>query len=90
MSPRQVVASSLPLGIVIKNGAPAPKPVRFWAYMAFGQYQITSAASQGSVTASDGTVLAVGRLLQGPTHTFSGGLRIGLGSSREDVRAGGY
>ena len=59
-------------------------------FMAFGQYQITSAASQGSVTASDGTVLAVGRLLQGPTHTFSGGLRIGLGSSREDVRAGGY
>src|SRR6476661_10904824 len=32
-------------------------------FMAFGQYQITSAASQGSVTASDGTVLAVGRLL---------------------------
>jgi hypothetical protein len=33
MSPRQGVASPLPLGIVIKNGAPAPKPVRFWAYM---------------------------------------------------------
>ena len=58
--------------------------------MAFGQYQITSAASQRSVTASDGNVLAVGRLLEGPTHTFSGGLRIGLGSAREDVRAGGY
>jgi hypothetical protein len=24
---------SMPLGIVIKNGGPAPKPVRFWAYM---------------------------------------------------------
>jgi hypothetical protein len=59
-------------------------------FMAFGQYQITSAASQRSVTASDGTVLAVGRLLDGPTHTFTGGLRIGLGSAREDVRAGGY
>ena len=22
-----------PLGIVIKSGAPKPKPVRFWAYM---------------------------------------------------------
>ena len=22
-----------PSGIVIKSGAPAPKPVRFWAYM---------------------------------------------------------
>ncbi len=24
---------SVPLGIVIKTGAPAPKPVRFWAYL---------------------------------------------------------
>jgi hypothetical protein len=22
-----------PVGIVIKNGAPQPKPVRFWAYL---------------------------------------------------------
>ena len=33
MSSRQVVAPDAPLGIVIKNGAPAPKPVRFWAYL---------------------------------------------------------
>jgi hypothetical protein len=33
MSSRQVVAPESPLGIVIKNGAPAPKPVRFWAYL---------------------------------------------------------
>ena len=26
-------APSAPLGIVIKSGAPAPKPVRFWAYL---------------------------------------------------------
>jgi hypothetical protein len=26
-------ASVTPLGIVIKNGGPAPKPVRFWAYL---------------------------------------------------------
>jgi len=27
------VAPSLPLGIVIRSGAPSPKPVRFWAYL---------------------------------------------------------
>jgi hypothetical protein len=52
--------------------------------MAFGQYQITSGATEHS------TATAFGRLLDGPTHTFTGGVRIGLGSSREDVRAGGY
>jgi hypothetical protein len=59
-------------------------------FMAFGQYQITSAASQRTATDGSGTVVAVGRLLDGPTHTFTGGLRIGLGSARDDVRAGGY
>ena len=59
-------------------------------FMAFGQYQITTSPSQKAVTASDGTLLAVGRLLDGPTHTFSGGLRIGLGSAREGIRNGGY
>lgn len=28
-----IAVPSAPLGIVIKNGGPAPKPVRFWAYM---------------------------------------------------------
>jgi len=58
--------------------------------MAFGQYQITSAGSQKTVTDASGAPVAFGRLLDGPTHTFSGGVRIGLGSAREDVRAGGY
>ena len=58
--------------------------------MAFGQYQITSSGGQKVATASDGTVVGVGQLLDGPTHTFTGGLRIGLGSAREDVKAGGY
>ncbi len=26
-------AQSEPLGIVIRSGAPKPKPVRFWAYL---------------------------------------------------------
>jgi hypothetical protein len=59
-------------------------------FMAFGQYQITSAASQRTATDAAGNVVAVGRLLDGPTHTFTGGLRIGLGGARDDVRAGGY
>jgi hypothetical protein len=33
MSSRQLAAPASPVGIVIKNGAPAPKPVRFWAYL---------------------------------------------------------
>ncbi len=28
-----IAVPTAPLGIVIKNGGPAPKPVRFWAYM---------------------------------------------------------
>ena len=30
-APRTLPAT--PLGIVIKNGGPSPKPVRFWAYL---------------------------------------------------------
>ena len=59
-------------------------------FMAFGQYQITTSPSQKFVTDTSGTVTATGQLLVGPTHTFSGGLRIGLGNAREDVRGGGY
>lgn len=58
--------------------------------MAFGQYQITTSPSNHTVTDESGNVLAYGRLLEGPTHTFSGGLRIGLGGARESVKTGGY
>jgi len=30
---RPLVMPSVPVGIVIKSGAPAPKQVRFWAYL---------------------------------------------------------
>ena len=33
MTTLPVAVPSMPLGIVIKNGGPLPKPVRFWAYM---------------------------------------------------------
>ncbi|HET9481471.1 MAG TPA: hypothetical protein VFP98_06940 [Candidatus Polarisedimenticolia bacterium] len=33
MASRPLVVPQVPVGIVIKNGAPAQKPARFWAYM---------------------------------------------------------
>ena len=33
MSSAPLAPPEFPLGIVIRSGAPAPKPVRFWAYM---------------------------------------------------------
>ena len=33
MTTLPLVAPSVPVGIVIRSGAPAPKPVRFWAYL---------------------------------------------------------
>jgi hypothetical protein len=33
MSTRQLAVPASALGIVIKSAAPAPKPVRFWAYV---------------------------------------------------------
>ena len=44
---------------------------------AFGMYQITTSPKDG-------------KLLSGPTHTFSGGLRFSLGGSKEGVAGGGY
>ena len=58
--------------------------------MAFGQYQITTGPRQTRSSDATGNVVAFGRLLEGPTHTFTGGLRFGLGSARESVKTGGY
>jgi hypothetical protein len=58
--------------------------------MAFGQYQITTSPGPTTVSDGAGNPVAFGRLLTGPTHTFSGGLRFGLGSARESVKTGGY
>jgi hypothetical protein len=44
---------------------------------AFGQYQLSSSP-------------AAGNLLRGTGHSLMGGLRFSLGSSREEVRGGGY
>ncbi len=59
-------------------------------FMAFGQYQITTSPSGDVVRDDQGNVVAAGQLLEGPTHTFSGGLRFGLGRARDQVKTGGY
>ena len=55
--------------------------------MAFGQYQITTGPRTHTVTS--GTDLAPttssGHLIDGMTHSFVGGLRFSLGSSRESI-----
>lgn len=58
-------------------------------FVAFGQYQITTAPSRHAAAEETGG-MATGRLLEGPTHTFSAGLRIGLGGARERAQSGGY
>ncbi len=58
-------------------------------FVGFGQYQITSGSSHQR-SSGFGADVATGQLLMGPTHTFSAGLRIGLGNARERARGGGY
>ena len=58
-------------------------------FMGFGQYQITTSPSIQE-SSGFGADHGSGRLLEGPTHTLSAGLRIGLGGSRERPTSGGY
>ena len=55
-------------------------------FVAFGQYQLTSSA--GNKTLDSGSS---GRLFSGATHTFTGGMRVSLGSAKDNaarVRSG--
>ena len=58
-------------------------------FVGYGQYQITTSPSVHR-SSGFGAQAGTGRLLEGPTHTFSAGLRIGLGRARERVGSGGY
>ncbi|HEV8355548.1 MAG TPA: hypothetical protein VGQ17_02150 [Gemmatimonadales bacterium] len=51
--------------------------VRVGRVVAFGQYQVNTAPSPDN-------------LLRGPLHLLTAGLRFSLGSSREEVKGGGY
>lgn len=63
-------------------------------FSAFGQYQVTTGPRTRSFSSHDDetneTFISSGSLLTGPVHTFTAGLRFGLGNAREDVRGGGY
>jgi hypothetical protein len=62
-------------------------------FSAFGQYQITTGPSR-QVTSQSGpaksTIVISGNTYTGATHTFSAGLRFGLGNARERASGGGY
>jgi len=55
----------------------------------FGQYQITTGDGLETFTDNVGKTYQ-GRLTTGPTHSFMGGLRIGLGGAREQIHGGSY
>jgi hypothetical protein len=67
-------------------------------FSAFGQYQITTGPSTQVFKTFFGddaqnplfTYIGSGNIVNGPTHTFSAGLRFGLGNARERSTAGGY
>jgi hypothetical protein len=66
-------------------------------FSAFGQYQITTGPRLQVVISTIGdpekpmfTIVDSGRFFSGPTHTFSAGLRFGLGNARERASGGGY
>lgn len=62
-------------------------------FSAFGQYQITTGPVLQVITRkgpSESTLISSGNFFTGPSHTFSAGLRFGLGSARERATGGGY
>jgi hypothetical protein len=70
---------------------------RISRFSAFGQYQITTAPRfqvYTSTIESEGetkfTIVDSGNIFTGPTHTFTAGLRFGLGNARERTMGGGY
>jgi hypothetical protein len=60
---------------------------------AFGQYQVTTSPAEQIISQrfTDGSkMIAFGNLFRGPTHSFTAGLRFGLGNARERATGGGY
>jgi hypothetical protein len=61
-------------------------------FMVFGEYQLTTAPRVQSFEQRDDDgnpiFVAAGRFTQGPTHSLSAGLRVSLGSAREQVGGG--
>lgn len=52
---------------------------------AFGQYQIQTAPAYKGSNDANGNLQAEGRLISGTVHSLVGGIRVSLGSAREDM-----
>jgi hypothetical protein len=62
-------------------------------FSAFGQYQVTTGPSFQVISRAGSqrsTLISSGKITNGATHTFSAGLRFGLGNARERASGGGY
>jgi len=62
-------------------------------FSAFGQYQVTTGPSFQVISRAGpqrSTLISSGKIITGATHTFSAGLRFGLGNARERASGGGY
>ena len=62
-------------------------------FSAFGQYQITTGPAFQAIRVpgpQKSTLISSGNLFTGATHTFSAGLRFGLGNAKERASGGGY
>lgn len=62
-------------------------------FSAFGQYQVTTGPGLRNHTVvfkNKSRMVANGALLDGPTHSFSAGLRFNLGNAKERASGGGY
>jgi hypothetical protein len=62
-------------------------------FSAFGQYQVTTGPSFQVIArpgVNKSTEISSGNIFTGATHTFSAGLRFGLGNARERAGGGGY
>ena len=62
-------------------------------FSAFGQYQVTTGPSRqfiARVGPGETLVVSSGQIFSGATHTFSAGLRFGLGNAKERASGGGY
>ena len=62
-------------------------------FSAFGQYQVTTGPAFQAISRpgpDKSTFISSGNLFTGATHTFSAGLRFGLGNAKERASGGGY
>ena len=66
---------------------------RISRFSAFGQYQVTTGPAFQAIVRpgpDKSSFVSSGNIFSGATHTFSAGLRFGLGNAKERASGGGY